>query len=180
MILFTQSGDKEKMIGIKKYKRKLKENVELMNIEGSTEQQLLQLIQMKNSVSKDMYARYLRNILQSIRYTGASAEIVDIAFEGVKKKDIMSYRELLYMFFQKDPILIYRGTGDSEKKLRTSWTINREIAENCSRRHKDPIILTASVKKQQIYAFFANGEDEVIIHLEDYDKKEKVINEDNY
>ena len=77
----------------------------------------------------------------------------------------MYFRERIRLFLLGKNVKIFRGTSEGEDPLRLSWTTSYEMAENCSKRHVNSIVMEATIKNKDIKAYFLNGEDEILAYV---------------
>ena len=89
-------------------------------------------------------------------------------FKTADKTSLMSEEELETYNHLPNEIQIYRGVGMKSNPKGFSWTANPEIAESFAERFSvlggDGYVVTATVKKEDVLAYFSRrDEDEYIV-----------------
>lgn len=89
-------------------------------------------------------------------------------FQTADKTSLMSEEELETYNYLPDEVQIYRGVGTKSNPKGFSWTTNLEVAERFAERYSmldgDGYIAVATVKKEDVLAYFSRrDEDEYIV-----------------
>ena len=94
-------------------------------------------------------------------------------FAKANKKNLMTGDEYKYYNSLLEQITVYRGVGISRKEKGLSWTQNIEkakwFANRFNRKGRTGYVVTASISKDEILAYFGRrGEEEIICLPEKY------------
>lgn len=138
----------------------------------------------KNFISKKEYNHNLKDIWLDTEFPNADKNVsVKDSLQLFKKSDpklLMTLEERQYLEDLPDKVTIYRGTHDEKNSKALSWTTDYERAKwFATRFHEDGFVLTATINKKDIVAFFnARNENELIV---DFNKiknlnVEKILN----
>ena len=137
----------------------------------------------KSYLSKDEYNNCLRDIWCITEFPNADKNVsVDESlnmFKNADKKLIMSKTELLKLKSLPEEVTIYRGTHKKNNSKALSWTDDYQSALWFAKRFdNNGYVLQATIKKDDIVAFFNNrNENELIVDFNKiYDLKyEKIM-----
>lgn len=136
-----------------------------------------------NYISKESYNNCLKDIWCNTEFPNADVNVSTdeslTMFKNSKKKLIMNKAELLKLKSLPDEVTIYRGTHKKNNFKALSWTDDYQSALWFARRFNDNgYVLQATIKKENIIAFFNNrNEKELIVDFNKiYNlKNEKII-----
>lgn len=113
------------------------------------------LIMLKKQVDLEAYAMYVR-ILTQMDTEDVPLEILEDAYAGLEKKDVMAKEELERFEELPQMITIYRGTTSLENPPRISWSLKRQVAE----RFAIGYLYKATIDKDSIWAYYCSNNDE--------------------
>ena len=131
----------------------------------------------KEYLSKNDFDTFLGNIYVDTENpngdVNVSVRTLRSWFAKANKKNLMTGDEYKYYNSLPEQITVYRGVGISRKEKGLSWTQNIEkarwFANRFNRKGQTGYVVTASISKDEILAYFGRrGEEEIVCLPDEY------------